>query len=664
MSGRRIARVVLDSPLPQLDRLFDYSIPDALAAEAQPGVRVRVPLRVAGRVVDGFILECADEPDAERPLSAIDSVVSPVPVLPRTLYDLARRLADRAAGSASDILRLAVPRRMVRAERTWLAAEPVSAVPVADEAVAAAHTLLGTVPGLEADLRADRRIALTPPARPAGDSPHGPLGMWARVLAACAVNTLARGRSAVLVVPDHRDLAHLHAALTEAGVADAVVSVDADHSAPERYASYLRVLAPRPLIVIGNRSAVYAPVHELGLLAIWDDGDPLLREPLSPGVHARDAALIRQEQHGGALVIAGHTRTTDAERLVELGWLQSRSPVPVAAPSVVLTPLHEGESAGARIPSAAYRAAQKALTRAPVLVQVARPGYAPVLTCAQCRQPARCPECAGPLHARARGATPVCTWCGRRADAWTCGACGGEAFRLVGAGTLRTAEELGRAFPGVRIIVADGEHRVDSVDGSPALVIATRGAAPPAAEGYGAVLLLDGERMLLADDLRIAEHCLRWWSNAAALAAPGAPVHLVGVSGALGRALATWTQPAFARAELAERASLRMPPAVRVASVEGPRDVVESALGAVRTEAPSAAQRGILGPVLLPDGTTWRALVRFDYAEGAPVAAALRAAVVADALRGRRSARARGTGARTTLRVRLDLADVTLEVPA
>jgi len=98
---RRIARVLIDSPLPQLDRLFDYAIPPALVSDAQPGVRVKVPLRSAGRVIEGFIVEVALPDASERPLSDLDAVVSPVPVLTPGLYALARRAADRAAGSAS-----------------------------------------------------------------------------------------------------------------------------------------------------------------------------------------------------------------------------------------------------------------------------------------------------------------------------------------------------------------------------------------------------------------------------------------------------------------------------------------------------------------------------------------------------------------------------------
>jgi len=212
---------------------------------------------------------------------------------------------------------------------------------------------------------------------------------------------------------------------------------------------------------------------------------------------------------------------------------------------------------------------------------------------------------------------------------------------------------LGRAFPGVRVIVADGAHPVESVSEKPALVVATRGAEPVAEGGYRAVVLLDGPRMLQAPDLRVGESCLRWWSNAAALAAPGAPVHLVGVDGPVGRALATWNQKGYARSQLEERAPLHMPPVARVALVEGLTASVERALAALRDlSLPSDA---ILGPVPVEseEGRV-RALVRFEYAAGSTVATTLRAAVVAEAVKRRRG---RGQSARIPLSLRLDILD-------
>jgi primosomal protein N' (replication factor Y) (superfamily II helicase) len=668
----RVARVLLDAPLPQLDRLFDYAVPAELHDEVAPGIRVRAPLRSAGRMVDAYVVDVLDGVESERPLSELDAVVSTVPVLTPALYRLARRAADRAAGSASDILRLAIPKRMVRAEKAWAAAPAPGAPVVAAEVQQWAADTLAGFPGLAEALAAGERLAVDAVPHPVRLDAETEVGAWAELLVAAAAATLAAGRSAVLVVPDHRDETQLELVLAAHGLGDAVVRADARQSGPERYAGYLRTLADAPCIVLGNRSAVYAPASDLGLIAIWDDGDALLSEPLSPGVHARDAALIRQELDGGALLFAGHTRTSDVERLVAIGWVRDVPARRRTSPRVVLSATREGETRSARVPSAAFASAREALAHGPVLVQVSRPGYAPVLVCAECRRPARCRHCSGPLRARRPGAVPDCGWCGRSAVGWTCTHCSSDRVRMASAGSERTADELGRAFPGVRIIVADGEHPVAQVGEKPALVVATRGAEPRALGGYRAVILLDGDRMLMADDLRIGESCLRWWSNAAALAAPDAPVHLVGVTGGVARALATWTQATYARTELAERAPLHMPPTVRVAGVSGTTTEVQGALDALREAVPALGADAVLGPI--PEASASggaptsgrggaaesRAFVRFDYALGGAVAASLRASVVAAALRNRKPAKGRPPGPRNTLRVRVDVPDLDL----
>lgn len=645
--SRRIARVLLDSPLPQLDRLFDYALPSELG-DVPLGVRVKVPLRTAGRVIDGYVVEIDREDDADRPLSEVDSVVSTVAVLPERLHRLARRVADRAAGSASDVLRLVIPKRQVRVEKAWTADAP-AVVPEA-AALETAEAVVAAYDGLADVLDEHGRAAVE-----AIPLPHGDVQGWAALLAAVAARMLAAGESSVLVVPDHRDLDRLLAALEELLPAEAIARYDSRQSNPDRYRSFLRSLEEAPCVVVGNRSAVYAPVRA-GLVALWDDGDPLFGEPLAPYANARDVALIRQEQEGSALLYAGHTRTTDVERLVAHGWLQDVRATRRVLPRVVLsTPQEMDQPTAQRMPSSAFLSARNAAAEGPVLVQVSRPGFAPSLVCAECRAPARCAHCGGPLGAKHRGALPVCGWCGRGARAWACPSCSSTQLRLASSGTERTADELGRAFPGVRVIVADGAHPVERVADKPALVVATRGAEPVADGGYRAVVLLDGPRMLQAPDLRIGESCLRWWSNAAALAAPGAPVHLVGVDGGIARALATWNQSGYARTELTERAPLHMPPAARVALVEGTQAAVARAIeGLAEVGLPKEA---VLGPVPVDSDDVpprVRALVRFDYGAGARVAAALRAAVVAEAVAARRG---KGRTARIALAVRLDILD-------
>jgi primosomal protein N' (replication factor Y) len=305
--------------------------------------------------------------------------------------------------------------------------------------------------------------------------------------------------------------------------------------------------------------------------------------------------------------------------------------------------------------------ARKALEEGPVLVQVARPGYAPVLACTTCRAPASCTVCGGPLKVAGARERPSCSLCGAIAANWSCSHCHGTTFRFASIGAGRTADELGRAFPGTRVIVSDGEHHVLTVDARPALVVATRGAEPRASGGYRAVLLLDGPRMLARESLRVAEDCLRWWSNAIALSAPRATSVLVGVGGELARSLATWQQEQVAASELADRRALRFPPAVRLATITGTTDAVNATLTdlkALLTEA-EWAKMDTLGPVPADEGTV-RAIVRFDYSIGSPLARHLRALVVKNATT-RRSKAGRAAGYRPpppTLRVRLDDSEI------
>lgn len=648
-----IARVMVDSPLPQLDRLFDYGIPAELAADAVPGVRVRVPLRSAGRVADGYIIETVESGDYTGVLSELESVVSPIRVLRPEVWTLARRAADRAAGSATDIVRLAVPGRQVRVEKAYLADSGNEPFPVVD-----APPIEGYGERvIESALAANERLAVD--AVPLVQSlPDGVwVGGWAVGMARAAASVLQGGRTAILAVPDYRDQEQLESALRSMIPPESIVRLDARQSNPDRYRAFLRCLSDRPLVIVGNRSVVYAPAANLGLIALWDDGDPLHSEPLAPYVHARDAALLRQEQQGCALMFLGHSRSTEVERLVELGWLRSVSPVPRILPKVVPT---ANQAAGdrlaaqARIPSSAWQVARTALASGPVLVQVARPGYAPGLACFDCHQTARCERCEGPLAQKTARSVPACLWCGALAVEWRCSNCGGEKLRQVGQGATRTAEDLGRAFPGVRVIIADGDRPILSVGPEPALVIATRGAEPIAAGGYRAVLLLDGERMVARESLRVAEDCLRWWSNAVALAAGGATTVLVGVGGALASALVTWRQPDFARSELGDRRRLRFPPAVRVATVTGTVDAVALAVAQTVSEL-GLDGSDVLGPVDVSP-TTVRTILRFDYAKGAEVAADLRAQVIRAATSRRRPPVAQGSRAPLPppLKVRFD----------
>lgn len=677
--GRPVAQVLLDSALPQLDHLFDYAVPAELADDLRVGQRVRVPFRSQNRRSHGYVVGFADRSDFGGELQPIADIVGPVPALTPQLWRVARAVADRAGGSASDILRLALPQRMVRAEKQHLAGTAVDP---------GAHDLAPEVSEQDAEiaellLNGDR-LAITASHGPERLSTGEWVGGWAVQMAKLALAVFASGRSAILVAPDYRDVDQLADALASLGHSG-VVRVDSRQSGSARYASFLRALDAKPRIVLGNRSAIYAPAYRLGAILLWDDGDPLLSEPLAPYVHARDAALVRASiehadsgaagdtaatnaDHQGdenvadrvGLVFAAHARSAEVQRLIDINYVKAESVPPKRTRIITADAVQNLEADFGRVPEFAARTIREGLSKGPVLVQVAVPGYAPVAVCDDCGERARCKSCGGPIGFQGMHRA-VCRWCGEHASAWRCPECNSARLAQRGAGSERTAEQFQKQFPGTRVILSDGTHPHERVDSRPALVVATRGAEPIAAGGYHAVVLLDADRLLSIESLRAAEDCMRWWQNAAALAASDGRCVLASGSGPVVQAFVTGRIDEWLRGELRDRHQLRYPPAVRVASVTGGRQQVDRALKALG-QLPGV---DILGPTPVqerpgPNGqrgaALLRAIVRFDYGQGGEVAKRLRGALVADAAgsSSRVAGRAPGRAHPEALRLRFD----------
>jgi primosomal protein N' (replication factor Y) (superfamily II helicase) len=625
-----VARVVVDVPLAHLDRPFDYLVPATAAETAVPGCRVRV--RFAGQQVDGFLLSRVAESDFGGRLGYLTRVVSPEPVLSPEIAVLARTVADRYAGTMIDVLRLAIPPRHAKVE-SEPAAGP-SPVPAAPPAPGWRRYPRG--PAFLEAVRAGRQAHAVWQALPGED--------WPGRLAELAVTAAAGERGAVLVVPDYRDVARLHAACVALAGEEAVVALSADAGPAKRYRRWLSVLRGAARIVVGTRASVFAPVHRPGLFVVWDDGDDLHADPHSPYPHVRDVLIQRAHAAGASVVVAGFARTAEAQLLVDTGWapeiIGSREELRAAAPRVVALGESDVQLArdpaarAARIPSVAFDAARAALRDGrPVLVQVPRGGYVPALACQRCRAPARCRRCAGPLGLGAGGpergpagegsSAPTCRWCGVADTAFRCGTCGSRRMRAIVVGARRTAEELGRAFADVPVVGSGASEVLATVPDRPALVVATPGAEPVADEGYGAALLLDGWALLGRADLRAGEEALRRWMLAAALVRSnrdgGRVVVLAESVLAPVQALVRWDPVWHARQELDARTELAFPPAVRMAAVDGPA----KALAVFLEELDLPPTGEILGPVPIGPEDRERALVRTTRAEGRALAAAL-----------------------------------------
>ncbi|HUJ06165.1 MAG TPA: primosomal protein N' [Streptosporangiaceae bacterium] len=643
-----VARVAVDVPLPHLDRLFDYLVPETMSADAVPGCRVRV--RFSGRLVGGFLVERAAVTEHAGRLAFVERVVSAEPVLTSEIAGLARAVADRYGGTMADVLRLAVPPRHAATEANALGA-------TAPDGTAPDGTAPGPAraPEPEPEPGPWARYPAGPSFLAAVRDGRAPRAVWSALpgpdwpdeVAIAAAAAAAGGRGALIVVPDARDLDRVDAALTARLGRGRHVSLAAQLGPAERYRRWLAVLRGRVSVVAGTRSAMFAPVARLGLVVIWDDGDDLHAEPRAPYPHARDVLMLRAHRCGAAALLGGFARTAEGAHLVATGWARAlaadrptvRQHAPVVRPAGEDAELARDEAARtARMPGLALRTAHDALAVGPVLFQVPRRGYLAALACQHCGTRVRCVSCAGPVALAGPGQPPRCGWCGARAGP-ACASCGGTGLRALVTGARRTAEELGRAFPGIQVLTSSGASVLGTVPAGPAIVIATPGAEPLAPGGYAAAVLLDSWALLGRPSLRAAEEAVRRWMNAAALVrsgpAGGSVILMADPALAAVQALIRWDPATHAERELAERTELAFPPAVRMAALTGPADVIGEVLGSASL--PAGAQ--VLGPVAVqppgpavqagaqPADDTVRFLVRVPYPAGTALAVALRAAL-------------------------------------
>jgi primosomal protein N' (replication factor Y) len=607
-----VARVLVDVPLAHLDRPFDYAVPAAMADAARPGVRVKV--RFAGQEVDGYVVGRAAASEHPGPLAPLRRVVSPEPVLAPQIEALSAELAARYAGSRADLLRLAVPARHATTEQ---APTPPAPPPRPHDPAAGETAWDGHEPGA-AFLR-----HLAEGASPRAVWTAAPATDWPVLVGHAVAATVASGRGALVCVPDGKDVARVDAALTAVLGEGQHVALTADAGPARRYRDFLAVSRGVARVVVGTRAASFAPVHRLGLVVVWDDGDDLHAEPRAPYPHTRETLLLRSEREGAAALVGGFARTVEAEYLLRTGWARELAATREARRRVRVSVAGQAidrdvHARGARIPREVHLAVRDAVREGPVLVQTPRLGYVTSLACERCRTPARCEACQGPLALTGPTTPPACRWCGTLAEAWACRECGHRGLRAPVLGDARTAEEIGRALPGTTVRTSSGETVLTSVDGRPQVVVATPGAEPVADGGYAAVVLLDTWLLLSRIDLRAEEEALRRWLDAAALARPGGRVVAVGDSAhpAL-QALVRWDPAGFAARETRERVEAHLPPASRLATISGEPGAVDDALTLLA--APAGAE--VLGPVDL--GEESRVVVRVPRVQGAELSRAL-----------------------------------------
>lgn len=566
-SPKRIARVRIDVPVRHLDRDFDYHIPESLCDDVHVGSRVRV--RFARRLVDAYVVAIDDSALVEKTLP-IERVIGSTPTLTAATLALVEAVSERYAGTFWDTARSAVPPRHARAEANEFTPCEVPAGHAADPEVWNAYS--GGVAAVDR-LRAGELTRAVWASAPASS--------WIHEVNALVQNALTIGNSGVIaVVPDAADLDALAAELTKWLPQECLAVLSTEHSPMRRYRNFLSALHGQARVVIGTRSAIFAPVRDLNLIILWDDGNDTYADPRAPYWDAREVAALRSHMEKCSLFVGSPSRSVATQAWVDNGWAESLEPSGGSRrrPTVRgLRPEDQREDPAAdraRIPHAAWQAIKQGLTEGPVLISVARRGYVRAVACASCGTQGRC-ACGGPLAITSSQNVARCLMCSRAQTQFRCAQCGSSRIAARGIGAQRTAEELGRAFPGVPIVYSEAEHMVRNVSDQPAIVVATPGAEPTCDGGYASVVILDP--ISGPPRLSIDEDMMRRWFSVAVLARTTGTVFVsIPENDPSVQALLRWDAAGFAARDMAERIEARLPPASRIAVVSGRRQDVSA----------------------------------------------------------------------------------------
>ena len=568
-SSLPIARVWVDSGVFHLDQHYDYLIPDNLSSSVRTGIRIQVPFH--GREVEALVLSRIAV--AESPvLKSITKVISPHSVATVESIALIEAVATRWAAHPYDILRSAIPPRVASVDKQSF---------VEIEVRSSAN-------------RAKRSYIQIPPV----------LNRF-EFIASMITNPSIKG-STLIVVPDTNSANRLQKMI------EGSLLLDSSLERSERYANFLRIRNGQNLIVIGTRSAIFAPLADLSSILVIDEGSENHYEVRTPGWNVRDVAILRSMRANISLNFVGYSPSSEVARLIESRWLDyssSKTRVNVASFQ---------QTHGELLPSRLMSEIRKAMKAGPILFISPRKGYSQAITCSKCRNIAMC-ECGGKLSQRSAQSSVSCVICARSMSEWKCTWCQGTTPFLLGRGSERFAYEIGAAFPGTHIVQSSAESMIDQYDEPSGFVISTPGVAPHAQGGYAMVVILEGERFFTQSDMRAHERSREIFFSNAALASQTGSVALVmsGDHPVIG-ALSAWKPSLISQRELRERLEVHLPPFSRAVTLDIANSESQSLLRGLRKSQEDGrlpASTTILGPSQLK-GETDRIVILTPLSDG------------------------------------------------
>ena len=272
---------------------------------------------------------------------------------------------------------------------------------------------------------------------------------------------LEQGKGAILLVPEIA-LTPQMLAIFRARYGYRVAVIHSGLSGGERMDAYRRIRAGEAPVVVGTRSAVFAPVPHLGMIVMDEEQEPTYCSENPPRYHTRDVAQFRCAQSGALLLLGSATPTVETMYYAREGHYQVfplyRRYNEKALPEVFIADLRDELRAGneTAVSEPLRSALEENLARGEQsILFLNRRGSSRMLLCGECGEVPECPRCSVPMTYHSANGRLMCHYCGHSEPAYErCPQCGGI-MKHIGTGTQKVEEELHALFPGAKVLRMD-----------------------------------------------------------------------------------------------------------------------------------------------------------------------------------------------------------------
>ena len=518
-----VVNVWVDSGLPHLDGVYSYRCPNELIEKVSIGSRLKVPFN--SRSCEALVVEIIETNETIDHYKVIESVLGNVPVANTAMIEFYRTMSKYWASDPYSLIKFGIPSRVASVERIT-GAEP---------------------------LKYSKNVNVSKKTSQNYFMMHTPHKSAYLEIVELALERMKHG-STLLLLPDTKDIDRVLQIFLGKKNDFEVIRLDSSLPRAQRYENYLKSSLNKGVLVIGNRSALFAPMVDLNSVIVGFEKSEQYFEKKHPYWNTRDSAFLRAQIENLNLYFTGYVPSSDMAQRIEsknVKFITERANVTTTA-----FPQTQGEL----LPDRIIPAIRKALNQGAVLFLVPRKGYANALLCAKCRNIALC-KCGGRLLVAGQNADPMCSVCNTAVKNWQCSWCAGTTRYISARGIDRFHEEIGRAFPNIPIQLSSAPNILEEVAEKTKIVIATTGSIPGSFKEYSAVVLLEGQRFLAASSSRFEELVYESFFEAAAHVSKKGNVFVVlDAFHPLVAAITKWNPGTLVRKILRENEEAFLPP--------------------------------------------------------------------------------------------------------